>query len=46
MSTVDLILKKLIIERIQETTDPDLLDFIYKLLISESSNELFDTRVV
>lgn len=38
MSAVDLLLKKLIIERIQETTDPDLLDFIHKLLISESGN--------
>lgn len=38
MSTVDLLIKKLIVERIQETTDPDLLDFIYKLLVSQGGN--------
>lgn len=38
MSAVDLLLKKLIIEKIQEINDPDLLDFIHKLLLSECSD--------
>ena len=38
MSAVDLLLKKLIIEKIQEINDPGLLDFVYKLLLSECSD--------
>ena len=35
MSSVDQIIKNLIIEQVQKTNDKDLLDLIYKLLISE-----------
>lgn len=36
MSVVDTLLRSLIIEKIQSCTDADLLDLIYKLLLSES----------
>ena len=32
------LLRQLIREQIEKTQDPDLLDFVYKLLISESGN--------
>lgn len=35
MSLIDQIIKKLIIEKIENCEDADLLDLIYKLLISE-----------
>ena len=38
MSPADQIIKKLIIDLIHETTDTDLLDLIYKLLITECGN--------
>lgn len=36
MSLIDQIIKKLIIEKIEGCDDADLLDLIYKLLLSES----------
>lgn len=39
-------LKKLTVEQVQACKDPDLLDFIYKLLLSQSSDQLLDTCVV
>lgn len=42
MSAVDQIIKRLIIERLEQTDDIDLLDFILKLLISESGEQKLD----
>lgn len=38
MSAIDQLIKRLIIERLEQTDDLSLLDFILKLLISESGN--------
>lgn len=37
MSSADKVLKHLIIEQVEETTDTDLLDLILKLLINEAA---------
>lgn len=42
MSAVDQVIKRLIIERLEQTDDIDLLDFILKLLISESGEQKLD----
>ena len=39
-------LKTLTIEQVRACTDADLLDLVYKLLLSESSDQLLDTCVV
>lgn len=40
------LLRQLIKEQIEQIDDPDLLDFVYKLLASESGNQLLYTSVV
>lgn len=42
MSAVDQLIKRLIIERLEQTDDIGLLDFILKLLISESGEQKLD----
>lgn len=39
-------LKKLISEQVQACSDSDLLDFVHKLLLCQSSNQLLDTCIV
>lgn len=39
-------LKKLTLEQVQACKDADLLDLVYKLLLSESSDQLLDTCVI
>ena len=39
-------LRQLIKEQIEQTDDTELLDFVYKLLASESGNQLLYTSVV
>ena len=46
MSTVDQIIKSLIIEQLEKTKDTDLLDLIYKLLVTESGQQPLDTGVL
>lgn len=36
MSVIDQCIKSLIIELLEKTDDPDLLDLIYKILLQES----------
>lgn len=40
------LLQEMIISQIQRTTDPDLLDLVYKLLLAESDEQLLDAGVL